>query len=215
MINGDENQPASALAFHRDQMTVLGDAVALNALEARSWYCARSKPKHEHIAAANLRRNLGLEVFNPRLRSEKTTIRGVIKKVTEPVFPGYLFVRCVLDTDLDQIRHCSGISSLVSFGGEIPRVPSEVVDELMNCFGLEETLEFHPDPVPGDEVTLAGGAFLGMQAVVLRSLPAKRRVQVLLDILGRPTPIEVDRKLVTLHRNSIADFLPALASASF
>src|SRR6266536_1508852 len=29
-----------------------------------AWYCARTKPKHEHIVAAGLKRNLGLEVFH-------------------------------------------------------------------------------------------------------------------------------------------------------
>ncbi len=43
----------------------------------KAWYCARTKPKHEHIAAANLLKNLGLEVFNPRLRVERATQRGL------------------------------------------------------------------------------------------------------------------------------------------
>ena len=32
------------------------------------WYCLRSQPKHEHIAAAQLRRSMGIEVFCPRVR---------------------------------------------------------------------------------------------------------------------------------------------------
>ena len=60
-----------------------------------AWYCARTKPKHEHIAAANVRQNLGLEVFHPRLRMERATQRGVMR-VVEPLFPCYIFIRCVL-----------------------------------------------------------------------------------------------------------------------
>ena len=37
-------------------------------LRAAGWYCVRTKPKHEHIAAGNLARQAGLEVFCPRLR---------------------------------------------------------------------------------------------------------------------------------------------------
>jgi transcriptional antiterminator RfaH len=180
-----------------------------------AWYCAKTKPKHDHIAAANLRKNLGLEVFNPRLRSEQTTIRGVIKNVTEPVFPGYVFVRCAIEKHFDQVRHTSGLSGFVSFGGRIPAVPADVLEDLRTCFGTEEVLNLQKDPSPGDGVTLAGGAFLGMQAIVLRSWPAKRRVQVLLEILGRPTPIEVDRSLLTLHQSSVAEWLPELAAVSF
>src|ERR1017187_7463945 len=81
---------------------------------APAWYCARTKPKHEHIAAANLRQNLGLEVFHPRLRIERATQRGVMR-VVEPLFPCYIFIRCMLEEDFGDIRHTSGISSLVHF----------------------------------------------------------------------------------------------------
>jgi transcriptional antiterminator RfaH len=179
---------------------------------ASAWYCARTKPKHEHIAAANLRRNLGLEVFNPRLRSEQATVRGVIKRVTEPLFPCYLFVHCVLEERLDEVRHTSGISSMVNFGSRIPEVPELVIQDLRACFGAEESLDVDTCPAPGDGVTVSSGAFLGMQAVVLRAWPAKRRVAILLEILGQPTPMEVDASLLTLERKSVAQFVPVLAA---
>ena len=50
-----------------------------------AWYCVRTQPKHEHIAAASLGRNLGLEVFHPRLRLERATRRGQMR-VIEPLF---------------------------------------------------------------------------------------------------------------------------------
>ena len=201
-------------AIAQDQTGAYGEVPA--ALEGQlAWYCAKTKPKHDHIAAANLRKNLGVEVFSPRLRSEQTTVRGVIKNVTQPVFPGYVFVRCAIEHQLDHVRHTSGLRGLVSFGGRIPTVPEGVVEDLRTCFGAGEVLDFRKDPSPGDTVTLAGGAFLGMQAVVLRSWPARRRVQVLLEILGRSTPIEVDRSMLSLEQSSVAEWVPELAVASF
>jgi transcriptional antiterminator RfaH len=178
---------------------------------APAWYCARTKPKSEHIAAGNLRRGIGLEVFHPRLRVERKTRSGLIQRISEPLFPGYVFVRCVIEDRWDQIRHTPGVSSLVTFGGRIPPVPEPVIGELQECFGADETLPMESCPAAGDGVTLVSGAFYGMQAVVLRSWPAKRRVQILLDILGRPTPIEVDSSLLTLERKPVAELLPALA----
>src|ERR1035438_6359585 len=177
-----------------------------------AWYCARTKPKHEHIAAATLRRDLGLEVFNPRLRSERATFRGVIKRVSDPLFPCYIFIRCALEERLDQVRHTSGISSIVNFGGKIPEVPEPVIQELRDCFGTEESLDVDTCPGPGDGVTVNSGAFFGVQAVVLRAWPAKRRVEILLEILGRQTPMEVDSNLLTLERRCVAVFVPELAA---
>ena len=66
---------------------------------------------------------------------------------------------------------------------------------------------------PADEVTIADGVFAGMRAFVLRVMPAQRRVQVLLDMLGRPTPVEVDHASVVLQRRTLADLAPALAAS--
>ena len=89
--------------------------------EAPAWYCARTKPKHEHIAAANLRKNSKLEVFNPCLRLNRATQRGAVRSV-EPLFPCYLFVHCVIEDKFNEIQHTNGVSSLVRFGLKIPKV---------------------------------------------------------------------------------------------
>jgi transcriptional antiterminator RfaH len=176
-----------------------------------AWYCARTKPKHEHIAAANLVKHLGLEVFHPRLRVERATRRGVAR-VIEPLFPCYIFVRCPRNEKLNEIRYANGVSSLVHFAERIPTVPDSVIEELQECFAAEEPIAVEERLLPGAEVTLADGAFSGMRASVLRVMPARQRVQVLLDILGRPTAVEVDRKSVTSEKNTLADLVPHLAA---
>jgi len=178
-----------------------------------TWYCARTKPKHEHIAAANLRRNLELEVFHPRLRIERATQRGVMR-VVEPLFPCYIFVRCVLEDHFTDVRHTSGISSLVHFGQKIPAVPDPIIEELRECFEADDPMTVEERISPADEVVFVEGAFSGMRAFVLRVMPAKKRVQVLLEVLGGPTPVEVERRAVVLKKNTLADFVPVLAAPS-
>jgi transcriptional antiterminator RfaH len=175
------------------------------------WYCARTKPKHEHIAAANVRRCLGLDVFHPRLRVQRPTRRGLVRNV-EPLFPCYIFVRCVLEENLNDIRYTAGVSSLVQFGDRFPTVPNAVIEELQACFDAEEPMVTKDLLVPGAAVLITSGSFVGMQSVILRVLPAKQRVQVLLDMLGRPTPVEVDRNSVVLESGRIADLVPLLAA---
>ena len=178
-----------------------------------SWYCARTKPKHEHIAAGNLQKNLGLEVFHPRLRMERATRRGLLR-VIEPLFPGYVFVRCVLAESGENIRHVTGISSLVQFGTRVPAVPEEAIDELRQCFESEEPMSVGDGLRPGVEVTIAEGAFMGCSAMVVRRLSAQQRVQILLDFLGRPILAEVGRSSLKLQNQRVADLLPLLAMAT-
>src|SRR5438094_5382052 len=107
----------------REPVITLGTMQTLD----QSWYCARTQPKHEHIAAASLTRNLGLEVFHPRLRMERATRRGPVRVIV-PLFPCYIFLRCASD-QLAKIRYVSGITSLVHFGRKIPTVPDLAIEE--------------------------------------------------------------------------------------
>src|ERR1700690_1793909 len=183
----------------------------MNLVESPAWYCARTKPKHEHIAAANLRKNLNLEVFHPRLRIERATRRGVMC-VSEPLFPCYIFFRCLIEEKLGDIQRTSGVSTVLHFARRIPKIADDVIEELRECFEGEETMTIEDRLSPGDEVIVAEGAFSGMRAFVLRVMPARRRVQVLLDVLGRPTPAEIDESQVVIERNAVATLVPILAA---
>ena len=176
-----------------------------------SWYCARTKPKHEHIAAANLRKNLNLEVFHPRLRIERATRRGVMR-VSEPLFPCYIFFRCIIEEKLIEVQRTNGVNTVVHFARRIPKIADAVIEELKECFEGEETMTVEDRLSPGDEVVVVDGVFRGMRAFVLRVMPARKRVQVLLDVLGRPTPAEVDENSVVNETNTVATLVPVLAA---
>ncbi len=175
-----------------------------------AWYCARTKPKHEHIAAAGLVRRLGLEVFHPRIRLERATQRGVVR-VVEPLFPCYVFVRCPVANGLEEVRYMTGVSGVVRFGERVPTVPDGVIEELRQCFEPGDEAWAEDGLCAGAGVTVAEGSFLGSTGVVVRVLPARQRVQILLDFLGRPILAEVDRKALTLDNCRMADLVPALA----
>jgi transcriptional antiterminator RfaH len=175
------------------------------------WYCARTKPKQEHIAAANVRKTLGLDVFLPRIQFQRNTLRGAMR-VVEPLFPSYIFIHTVLGTRLDEIRYTAGISGLVHFGQMIPVVPDSAIIELKECFEGDEPVLLEDQIPAGSEVRVGSGAFAHLAGVVLRSLPARKRVQILLDILGRPTLVEIDQKSVLRERCSLAALLPSLAA---
>lgn len=49
------------------------------------------------------------------------------------------------------------------------------------------------EPSPGDFVRIGEGAFAGLEALVLAILPARARVRVLMEFLGREIEAEVDR----------------------
>jgi transcriptional antiterminator RfaH len=159
------------------------------------WYCVRSQPRHEHIAAANLRRHRRLDVFHPRIRFRRPTRRGPVW-VTEPLFPNYLLVRFPWHTMLADVQHTFGVAGVVRFGLFCPTIPPEVIEELQAAVGEDETRVVEQTLEIGDEVQIAGGAFDGFRAIVTRVMPARQRVAVLLDFLGKQAVVEVDCNIV-------------------
>jgi transcriptional antiterminator RfaH len=160
-----------------------------------AWYCVRSQPKHEHIATANLRRHLDLDVFHPRIRFKRATKRGPVW-TTESLFPNYLFARFDWKAHLSNVQHTGGVAGVVHFGTFWPTVPADVVAELQQNVGEDETRIIEETLRIGEEIHVVGGSFDGFRAIVTRVIPARQRVAVLLEFLGRQTVVELDRSAV-------------------
>ena len=170
------------------------------------WYCLRSNPKQEHIAAAHLRNIVdGIDVFCPRLRIRRRCARGAVWFI-EALFPGYLFARFNPGESMQTVRSVPGVKTIVSFGRFAVTIAEEVVIGLRSDFDKTELYEVPDGLQPGDEVTITTGPLHGLKASVLRLLPATHRVQLLLEMLGRTMPVEVDRDLVVTQK-SVAQLL--------
>jgi transcriptional antiterminator RfaH len=167
-----------------------------------NWFCIRSQPKREHIAATNLQRLNQLEVFSPRLRSRKMTRRGLVW-FTESLFPNYFFARFILQADLENVRFTPGVSHVVQFGGRYAVVPMPTIDDLRRSFGNSDLLLSSEVPSKGDRVTISGAMMDGFEGVVLRVMPAKQRVQVLLEMLGRTSMVELSLASVVPERRPL------------
>jgi len=157
---------------------------------AVGWFCVRTQPKHEHLAAASLRQNFKIEVFLPRVRFRRPTRQGPAW-VTEALFANYLFARFELAACLRQVQHARGVRGLVRFGNRWPTVPEQSIAELRAAFGNDELRVINNEFTAGEVVEIKGGAFHGLEALVTRAFPAKQRVAVLLDFLGRQTAVEL------------------------
>mgnify|MGYP006289734755 CR=1 FL=1 len=153
-----------------------------------SWYVVQTKPRQEFTAAEHLDRQ-SLAVYLPTLRGSRR--RGTRWAAsTEPLFPGYLFVR--IDptvTNVAPIRSTRGVIRLVTFGNELRPVPESLIDDLR----LAQPDTQHPiDPISllhsGDRVRLIAGPLAGLTAI-FEARTGMERVAVLLDLLGRKSRV--------------------------
>jgi transcriptional antiterminator RfaH len=161
------------------------------------WYCLRSRPKHEHIAAAHLRILKGLTVFCPRIRFKRIS-RQVSVRVTEALFPGYLFANFQLAEMHRQVRYAHGVNGIVQFGGRYPAIEDRALAQLREYSGGEEIQELNYNLSQGDQVKIVEGVFVGLEAVVTHVVPAGERVKILMDFLGRKVEAELQHTSVLL-----------------
>jgi len=168
-----------------------GPAGAAGGLAAeRRWHCLRTRNRQELQAARALRQQAGLEVYGPRIRYRKPTRRGTVWFV-ESLFPSYLFARFDLAADGKAVRYATGVTGIVAFGGRPAVVPDDAIARLREELGDEETHVCAEPFRAGDTAELVRGPFRGLEAVILRVLPARQRVRVLLNFLGRETETEI------------------------
>lgn len=161
--------------------------------EDTGWFCVRTKPKCEHLAARNLVGFANLdEVFCPRIRYEKSTQRGKVWFV-EALFPGYIFARFDLGNDLRAVNASSNVTGVLRFSDFYPKINHDYIEELRAEFPEEENEVriIKPEIKEGDEVVLTEGAMAGMTTIVTRLLSGQDRVRVLLEWLGEEREAEV------------------------
>lgn len=167
--------------------------------KAIEWFCLRTQTKREHIAAKLLDRHESVEVFCPRISQVRKTRTGK-KRFVDALFPGYIFARFHYLSQYRLIIHTQGVTGIVQ-QGNLRAVPNAIVENLMTAF--PEPITEAPDPSiePGAKVEFVSGSLHGLQGKVIAALPAKNRIQILLEFLGREITVSVTADSVLLADN--------------
>lgn len=153
------------------------------------WYCLRSQPKRERIAASQLRLLPEVEVFLPLVKYTTNSKKGKHTAI-EAMFPNYLFAR-FHPVKQRAVGYAKGVSYIIKCGEALQVVDSHIISELRSVT-VEDYLELKPEPFRiGDNVTIIRGIFSDSTATITQLKPAAERVVVLMEILGRPMEIEL------------------------
>ena len=171
----------------------MGDAFDDQVL--RSWYLIYTKPRQEQVACDNLQRQNYVS-YLPKVQIKRRRL-GRYVEVIEPMFPRYVFIS--MRQDLDNwvpIRSTRGVASIVRFGG----LPAQVPDSLLEFLQQKEQQYEREKAVQdtfkrGDKVKILDPAWDHYEAV-FQAKTSKKRVTVLLELLGTVTEIEVSSSLI-------------------
>lgn len=151
---------------------------------SHAWYLLQCRVRQDSRAAEHLG-NQGYSCFQPLVQVER--LQGGRRRLcTEPLFPGYLFIRlCSVTDNWGPIRSTRGVARMVGFNGQPQPVPAEVVEALQARLASAPVIT----PLqPGDPVRVTQGAFANLEAIFQR-FDGDERVVILLNLLQRPQPV--------------------------
>ncbi len=159
------------------------------------WYLAYTKPRQETIAQDNLVRQ-AFDAYLPLYKKFKKTEQGPVA-LFEPMFPRYILFRpSKPEQSISAVRSTKGIATIVRFGFEPAQLHDDLVQRIRQ---IEEdrnhaTLQELSNLKVGQTVRLKHNALGGVEGLI-QSVSSKR-VAVLLEILGRPTVVQLEHHQV-------------------
>jgi len=164
-------------------------------MENAKWYVIHTYSGYENKVKTNIEktidnRNLHHKVIEIRLPEEEIVeVKDNVKKaVKRKLFPGYLFVKMIMDSETWYIiRNTRGVTSFVGPGSK----PVALTDEEIDNLALEDK-RVHLNFEIGDSVRITDGPLTDFIGEVQTIDEANGKFVVLVSMFGRETPVELE-----------------------
>jgi len=154
--------------------------------EGRNWVVLHTRPRCEKKAEDFCRRN-DIPVYLPLQR--KLHRYGARERAFwSPLFPGYVFCAATApqQSTLRQNQHIANVLLVHQ-----PIVLLQQLNQIRQALSLGDVVEVLPYLETGKSVSVSGGAFKGLEGVVVR-VKGKTRVVINVDMIQQAVSVEVD-----------------------
>jgi transcription termination/antitermination protein NusG len=196
-----EQKPLSRPALHGSEEEKAKKKAGEGPIEM-DWYILKVQSNRERSIADALKRKIAIEGLDKYVDqiivpTEKVTeFKAGKKKVVErKLYPGYIVVHMAINDDTwFAVRETSGIGDFTGAGGK----PSPMLaHEVARIIQTEEEVS---DEAPkldikfntGDRVKVKDGTFEGFEGEVGTIDAQSGKIQVMINIFGRSTPVELE-----------------------
>ena len=151
------------------------------------WYALYLRSRFEKKTHAELQRR-NIESFLP-LIEEVHVWSDRKRKVQEPLFRGYLFVKTDLQNKTDVLQ-ADGVVSFVGMGNWPSPIPEEQINWVRIIAGYPDAARREKYFSVGEKVQVIAGPFNGIQGVVAK-VKGVTRVVISLDSIAQAISVEV------------------------
>ena len=166
------------------------------------WYVVNTYSGHEYKVKEKLEskiESMGLQDNIFRIVIPETTEvevkDGVQKEHKKKMFPGYILVEMNMsDESWYIVRNTPGVTGFIGSSGKgakpTPLLPQEI-DKILSNMGMSR-VNLESEMAIGDKVNIVDGPFKGMSGKVDTIDTENNRLNVLIDLSGQETPVEVE-----------------------
>ncbi len=166
---------------------------------AARWYVVHAYSGHERKVAETLKQRAETLHLTDKISTvliptqERIQIRrGQKKTVNEKIFPGYILVQMeVTDDSWLAVRTTQGVTGFVGMSSKPTPLPKHEVAAIQK-YMTQATPQFKADYVEGEAVKITDGPFTDFLGTVNSIDEARGKVEILINIFGRETPVELD-----------------------
>ncbi len=120
---------------------------------------------------------------------------GVKKEKVKKTFPGYVFIEMIMsDEAWYAVRNTPGVTGFIGSSGKGAKPTSlspQEVDKILLSMGMSR-VDIESELKVGDKVSIVDGPFKGMIGSVDTIDMENNKLNVLIDLFGQETPVEVE-----------------------
>ena len=168
----------------------------------KQWYVVNTYSGHENKVKEKLEmraesmdmKDYIFRVIVPE-QKEVEVKDGIEKEKIRKMFPGYILVEMVMsDEAWYVVRNTPGVTGFIGSSGKgakpTPLQPFEV-DKILNNMGMSR-IDINKELEQGTRVRIISGPFAGMFGVIDAIDSATQKVNLMVDLFGQETSVEVE-----------------------
>ena len=166
----------------------------------RNWYAIHTYAGYENAVLRNLKQridSLGMQdkIFEVIVPTEKNIKikAGKRVEVEEKIYPGYVLVDMIVNDDSWYVvRNTPRVTGFVGAGVNPVPVSKDEIDMLLGRMRKDEGAKHAIDLVIGETIVIVDGPFKELEGRVNNIDKERGKINVLVSMFGRETPVELD-----------------------
>lgn len=157
----------------------------------KDWYAVYTRSRHEQKANERLLEKK-VETFLP-LIERWSRRKDRQKRIRIPLFPGYLFVRALLEAQIHlEILKTEGVVRILGDNENPIPIPDEQIRAIQNLIRNGMAIERHPYLKEGMKVRVVNGPLTGIEGILLKTHAKKNRLIISVDLLQESVSVEME-----------------------